>query len=123
MISALTIISIGGIQSTSAFQYANYTERIEKSSVHYPSDWLVAHSDMTGNKGTQISENISRFIPFTSNRVHSNVSISIGITSRVMNQSYTTLFDKDDNLLNCDAYTIAGNNYVSACSQILILCM
>ena len=59
---------------------------------------------MTGINGTQI-----RFIPFASNRVHRNVSISIGITSRVMNQSYTTLFDKDDNLLNCDAYTIAGN--------------
>jgi hypothetical protein len=26
-----------------------------------------------------------------------------------MNQSYTTLFDKDDNLLNCVAYTIDGN--------------
>jgi hypothetical protein len=81
LISALTLISIGEIQSTSAFQYANYTEPIEKWSVHYPSVWLVAHSVMTGINGTQIIENISRFIPVASNRVYSNVSISIGITS------------------------------------------
>ena len=111
LISALTIISIGGIQSTSAFQYANYIDPTEKWSVQYPSDWLVAHSVMTGINGTKVSENISKFIPFASNRIHSNVSISIGVTSRAMNQnqSYTTLFNKNDNLLNCDAYTIAGN--------------
>lgn len=58
-----------------------------------------------------MSENQSKFVSFTSNSfgINSNVSISIGVTSRVGNQSYMTSFQKGDSLLNCGAYTISGN--------------
>ena len=45
------------------------------------------------------------------------VSISIGITSRVSNQSHTSLFERGNAQLNCDAYLLAGHR---ACIRVFI---
>ena len=103
-IAAVIFASICVIPSAFALQYTDYADPNGKWSIQYPAGWLVGHNVITGINGTQMNENVSKFIPFASNN---NVSISIGITYGV-NQSYTALFD-NDSLLNCNAYLIDGN--------------
>ncbi|MFZ0510249.1 MAG: hypothetical protein WAM14_01470 [Candidatus Nitrosopolaris sp.] len=101
------ILLLGATPSAFATQYNNYTAP-EGRSIKFPSDWLVGYNTITGINGTKMSENASKFIPFDGQ--YSNVSVSIGITSRVNNQSYTSLFRQGDSQLNCGTYFIAGHN-------------
>ncbi|MGC1928285.1 MAG: hypothetical protein WA667_04875 [Candidatus Nitrosopolaris sp.] len=54
--------------------------------LNFPSDWLVGHNTITGIDGTKMSENASKFIPFDGQ--YSNISVNIGITSRVNRAKY-----------------------------------
>ena len=88
------------MRSVFAQQYTNYEDPGGKWSIQYPVGWLVGHIPTMAINGTKMGENISKFVPFESQ--YSNVSISIGITSRIGNQSYSTLFHQSEG--NCDVY-------------------
>ena len=109
---ALVILIVPLYQTVFALQYTNYTDP-SGWSIQYPSNWLVGRNTITGINGTQMSENESQFIPFDG--PNKNVSIRIGTTSRVNNQTYTSLFGHGDIQLNCGSYMIAGHK---ACVQV-----
>lgn len=113
LIAALVFVSTGEVRSVFAQQYSNYEDPGGKWSIQYPSGWLVGHNATLVINGTNIGQNISKFVPFESQ--YSNVSISIGITSRIGNQSYATLFHQSEG--NCDAYLLAGKK---ACVRVFL---
>jgi hypothetical protein len=101
------ILLLGTSPSGFAMQY-NYYTAPDGWNIKFPSDWVVEHNTITGINDTKMSENESKFIPFDG--PNSNVSVSIGITSRVNNQSYTSLFGQGNNEFNCGTYFIADHN-------------